>query len=187
LDYRIRWQQQRRRRQRKRVLIVPAALVLALALYWLLRNVGGAGSVYWVHQMPDSTRPHFAVAPALVYAVLSDGHVWGLGARDGKPVGSGPLFSAPEAFNATPTLAEHALYFGSDLGVLRALDARSGERLWERDTGAALRSQPLFWQGRLYVGNDEGRVYCFMPGGTKVWAVQLSDAVSGSRPRWISS
>ena len=179
VDYRNRWRQQRRARQRKRVLIVPGALVLALLLYWLLHIVGGGGSVYWVHQTPDDAVPHLAVSSLTVFAVLSDGHVEALGTRDGQPIGSGPFFSMPEAFNATPALAKHVLYFGSDLGMLRALDARSGELLWERDLGAAVRSKPLYYDGRLYVGTDQGRMYCFLPGGTKVWSVELRDAISG--------
>jgi outer membrane protein assembly factor BamB len=179
VDYRIRWRQQRRARQRKRVLIVPAAFVLALALYWLLGRVGGGGGVHWVHQTSADAAPHLAATPLLVFVVLADGHVEALRASDGGPVSDAPFFSVPEAFNATPTVTSQALYFGSDLGVLRALDARSGQLLWERDLGAAIRGQPLWHGDRLYVGTDGGRVYCFLPGGTKVWSVGLRDAISG--------
>ncbi|MCE5237506.1 PQQ-binding-like beta-propeller repeat protein [bacterium] len=179
MDYRIRWQQQRRQRRRKRLLIIPAALALAAVLYLLLRNVGGGGATYWVHEEPFHLTPHFAVSPSLVYAVWSDGHIEALRANTGAPTDATPFFSTPEGFNATPTVAQHILYVGSDAGVVRALDGRTGQKLWDHDTGAPVRCQPLLAGGRVYVGNEDGVVYCFMPGGTKVWTQRLTDGLAG--------
>ena len=178
MDYRIRWQQQRRQRRRKRLLIIPAALTLAAVLYLLLRNVGG-GATHWVYEAPDHLTPHFAVTPAFVYVVWSNGHIQALQVSNGQPTGAVPFFSVPEAFNTTPTVAQHTLYVGSEAGVLRALDARTGHKLWDHDTRAPLSCPPLFAGGRLYIGNGNGMVYCFLPGGTKVWVRQLPDGLSG--------
>jgi outer membrane protein assembly factor BamB len=179
VDYRIRWQQQRRQRRRKRLFIIPAALALASVLYLLLRNVGGAAA-YWEYRSPERLTPHFAVTPSLLLVAWANGHVTALRTADGQPTTSGPLFSVPEAFNTTPTAVQRVLYLGSDSGVLRAVDARAGHLLWSHDTGAPLRCQPLVTGGHVYVGNGDGMVYCFLPGGTKVWARQLDDGVSGA-------
>jgi len=178
VDYRIRWQQQRRQRQRKRLLIVPAALALATVLYLLVRGAGGAGS-NWVFEAPSHALPHFAVTPAFIYVAWPDGHLIALQTATGRPTAEAPVFSVPEAFNATPTVEEHTLYLGSDAGILRALNARTGQLVWDRDTGGPIRCQPLVISGRLFVGNGSGLVYCFRTGGAKMWSRQLEDGISG--------
>ncbi|MBU0609272.1 MAG: PQQ-binding-like beta-propeller repeat protein [Armatimonadetes bacterium] len=178
MDYRIRWQQQRRQRRRKRLLIIPAALALTAGLYLLLRDAGGSAP-YWMYQSPDRLTPHFTVAHGLVYVVWPNGHVQVLRTTTGRPTGAAPFFSVPEAFNTAPTVAQRALYLGSDSGVIRALDARTGHPLWDRNTGAPIRCQPVYAGGRVFVGNGAGKVYCFSPEGQKVWARQLDDGISG--------
>lgn len=179
MDYRIRWQQQRRQRRRKRLLIIPAALLLAAVLYWLLRSIGGGAQVFWVHQGPQRLLPHFTAALSYVYVAWPDGHIEVLRATDGSSLSRGPFFSVPEAFNVAPTVAHRVLYLASDFGVLRAINAGTGQPLWKRDTQAPIRAQPLFSQGRLYAGNEDGKVYCFTPEGARLWVKQLDLGLSG--------
>lgn len=179
MDYRTRWQQQRRLRQRKRLLAIPVALALAGLMALLARNVGGDGGVRWTYQIFDTMLPHMAAGQSLMYLAWPNGHIEALRLSDGVRIGRGPLYSVPEGFNASPTVAGEVLYIGSDLGIFRALDARSGKLLWKVDMEAPIRCQPLFHGGRVYVGNQAGRVYCFMPGGTRVWMRELGEAVAG--------
>lgn len=179
MDYRTRWQQQRRLRQRKRLLAIPIALAAAALMALLFRNVGGGGAVRWTYQIFDAMLPHLAAGESLMYLAWPNGHIEALRLSDGVRIGRGPFYSVPEGFNASPTVAGDVLYIGSDLGIFRALDAGSGKLLWKVDMEAPIRSQPLFHNGRVYVGNQAGRVYCFMPGGTRVWVRELGEAVSG--------
>lgn len=179
MDYRNRWQQRRRQRRQKQLLVIPA-LLLAVAFVWLLvRLWPGGGQTYWVHSEPGGLIPHFVVGPAAVYALWSDGHVLALRQNTGESLTSGPLFSVPEAFNATPLLADHTLYFGSDLGLLHAIDARTGQPLWEFDAEAPIRYAPQLAGGKLYFASDAGNVYCLDATGKKLWAAQLDSAPSG--------
>lgn len=199
MDYRVRWQERRRRRRQKQLLVIPAVALLATVLYLLIGLLPTRSDrAYWVYEEPGSRIPHFTVGPARVYVVWPDGHVVALHHRDGRSVTSGPLFSKPEAFNASPLLDRHALYFGSDLGVLHAIDARSGQRLWEFDAQAAIRYTPQVGEyelpaaggrpaaeaprapaERLYVGTDAGKVYCFDLAGRKQWVAELQAPLSG--------
>jgi len=49
---------------------------------------------------------------------------------------------------------------GAD-GIVRALDATSGNLLWKAYTGGAVRIAPTIWNGRCYVGSGDGWVYAF--------------------------
>lgn len=160
------------------MLIVPAALLLAAVLYLVLRNAGTGGD-HWTYEAPDHATPHFAVTPLLIYVAWPDGHVVTLNTVTGRANGDTPFFSVPEAFNTTPTIAERALFLGSDLGIIRAVDAHSGAPLWDRDTGAPIRCQPLVANGRMFFGNGDGVVYCLLTSGVKMWSRQLEDGVSG--------
>lgn len=179
MDYRVRWQQRRRQRAQKRLLAIPAALALAGLIYVLMRLFAGGGHVYWIYEQPGHLVPRFTAGPAILHVAWSDGHIDALKARDGLSLTSGPFFSTAEPFNTQPLLANHTLYVASDLGMLRALDARSGQRLWEFDAQSPIRARPVAEGGRLYFGNDAGKVYAFAAGGTKLWARELDAAVSG--------
>jgi outer membrane protein assembly factor BamB len=50
---------------------------------------------------------------------------------------------------------------GDDRGVLRALDALSGKAKWEAYTAGAIYLSPAVWEGRVYVGSADGRVYAY--------------------------
>ncbi len=184
VDYRIRWQLQRRKRQRKRLLLIPALLLIILAIYGMGRQLGRSPSHYWHYQAPFSGLPHFAVTPSLLYVAWPSGQIEALRTRDGRPLDPVSFFSCPDPFNANPLVVAHVLYIGSDLGILRALEARTGQRLWQLDTGAPIRCQPLFAQGYLYVGNEAGQLFCLRPDGVKIWQRALGDAISGQPAFW---
>jgi len=65
-------------------------------------------------------------------------------------------------FRPTAPVTGGGLVFtgGSD-GVVRALEAESGELKWKAFTGGAVRIAPTLWQGRLYAGSADGWVYAF--------------------------
>ncbi|MHB8995653.1 MAG: outer membrane protein assembly factor BamB family protein [Armatimonadota bacterium] len=180
MDYRIRWQQRRRQRRQKQLLIIPAALLLVVFVYLISRLFAGGGAkVFWVHEDADNLVPRFAVGPSLVYVAGADGHVTALQQQSGKSVTRGPFFSFPEAYNTTPLLADHTLYVASDLGRLRALDARTGQQQWVFEAQSPIRYAPQMAAGRLIFGTDGGKLYCFSPQGKKLWVKELGAALSG--------
>ena len=42
-----------------------------------------------------------------------------------------------------------------------AADAASGEKVWEFEVGAPVTASPAIAGGRLVIGAQDGRVYCF--------------------------
>ncbi len=52
------------------------------------------------------------------------------------------------------------LYFGSDRCRLYALDSATGTVAWQFITDGGIRAAPYLWNRAVYVGDDEGWVYC---------------------------
>ncbi|MBN1345124.1 MAG: PQQ-binding-like beta-propeller repeat protein [Phycisphaerae bacterium] len=69
------------------------------------------------------------------------------------------------------TMAGGSVFFGSSVtGEVIALDAATGQTRWTFATEGPVRFAPSVWQGRVYVGSDDGNVYCLSAGdGKLVW------------------
>lgn len=88
--------------------------------------------------------------------------------------------SAP-ARPTAPVAAGNLVFVGDDRGVLRALDALSGQVKWEAYAAGAIFLSPAVWEGRVYVGSADGRVYAFEAvTGRRLWSFRAAPA-----DRWI--
>jgi outer membrane protein assembly factor BamB len=62
------------------------------------------------------------------------------------------------------------IYAGTGYGLVVALDARSGDKLWEKYVGAPVRTSPTAAAERVFVLTKEGQVYCLSGSdGTELW------------------
>jgi len=59
------------------------------------------------------------------------------------------------------------LYVAELAGYIHCLDARTGEKYWDHDMGAATWSSPYWVDGKIYMGNDNGQVLIFAHGKEK--------------------
>jgi quinohemoprotein ethanol dehydrogenase len=86
-----------------------------------------------------------------------------------------------------PVAVDGVLYFASGLSVVHAVDAVTGKELWQYDpevgkvaglnlrTGWGVRGV-AFWQGKVYVGTQDGRLIAIdAQTGKPVWAQQTFD------------
>jgi outer membrane protein assembly factor BamB len=71
---------------------------------------------------------------------------------------------------SAPTAAGGLVFVGGADGIVRAIDAATGDFRWKACTGGAIRMPPTIWEGRAFVGSGDGWVYAY-------------DAATG-RPRW---
>ncbi len=63
-------------------------------------------------------------------------------------------------------VVDDELYVMSDKGVVSCLDTRTGDAHWTERLGGNFSSSPLFADGRIYVGNHEGKTFVIRPGKT---------------------
>jgi outer membrane protein assembly factor BamB/flagellar biosynthesis chaperone FliJ len=73
-------------------------------------------------------------------------------------------------------VAGDTLYFGSSAdGKVYALDAASGTERWSFFTGGPVRLAPTVAKGRVYVGSDDGFIYCLgAKDGKLAWRFQAA-------------
>ncbi|MBM4033774.1 MAG: hypothetical protein FJ291_18605 [Planctomycetes bacterium] len=88
----------------------------------------------------------------------------------------------PDAGRPTaPVTAGGLAFVGYENGVLRALDAATGQVRWQAYTAGPVYVAPAVWEGRLYAGSADGRVYAFEAAtGRCLWAFRAAPA-----ERWI--
>lgn len=62
------------------------------------------------------------------------------------------------------------LFATSGYGIVAALDPASGQRLWEKNLGAPIRTSPTAAGDRLFVISTQGNLHCFNGAdGTEMW------------------
>ena len=75
-----------------------------------------------------------------------------------------------------PVTAGGLIFVGDESGAVRALDA-DGKLRWEAATGGAVFFPPAVWQGRVYAGSADGRVYAFEAAtGRRLWCFRAAPA-----------
>jgi len=72
--------------------------------------------------------------------------------------------------------ADKTLYFGSSAeDRVYALNARTGRVCWTFFTEGPIRFAPTLWNGKVYVGSDDGYVYCLAAeSGSLLWKRQVA-------------
>jgi outer membrane protein assembly factor BamB len=66
--------------------------------------------------------------------------------------------------NPSPLVTGGQLYMVSDLGVLTAVDAKSGQELWRERLGGAFSASPTLADGRIYLVGEDATTYVLAPG-----------------------
>ena len=84
------------------------------------------------------------------------------------------------------------LYMAGDVGVLSAIDARTGQRVWQERTGGVFTASPVAADGKIYLLSEDGQAFVLAAGSAaapprvlarnRLNARQLaSPAISGGR------
>ena len=71
----------------------------------------------------------------------------------------------------SPVVADKRVFIASkDTHTLHALDADSGQRLWQYTAGGRIDSPPTIYEGRVLFGSADGYVYCLRAAdGALIW------------------
>ncbi len=98
------------------------------------------------------------------------GHLYAIDATQrGDITETGALWHNDEVQRSMSTVAVYdgVLYFCDLTGVMRALDPKTGEELWEHDTAAAVWSSPYVVDGKVFLGNEDGKLAVLAAGRQK--------------------
>lgn len=125
-----------------------------------------------------------AVAENRIFVGSTDNHLYSI-AQDGSEIWS---FEADNAIRCHITICDGTIYFGTDGGVLYAVNANSGQKQWEFKTGGILHSAGKIFDGgtvsdrtlyfSAYLGVDKGdRIYSIdSESGSKNWSKKIRGA-----------
>ena len=85
---------------------------------------------------------------------------------------------------STPFLENEALYMGiigNGTGSIIAINANNGDELWKRDVSGSVSASPIVYDGKLYVCDREGILYCLnASNGALIWQMTVGDFVTTS-------
>jgi len=78
-----------------------------------------------------------------------------------------------------PVVAQGKVYIGASDGKLYALDAETGDREWEFQTGDKIWSTPAIDEDTLYVGSFDNKLYALSTAdGSKQWEFETGGAIA---------
>jgi len=119
----------------------------------------------WRYENPQRQFPFYSLAALVGEKVILGGRdksVHCLNARTGKQIWE---FVTKSRVDSSPALVTGAtgdrVYVGSNDGRFYVLDAANGNKLWEFNAGAPLSASPAIAEGRIVIGSQDGKLYCF--------------------------
>jgi len=128
-------------------------------------------------------------------AVVNTADTWPLfrGDAQGRAVAATTLPDKPEllwkkefkgaAFEGTAVIADGILYIGTNnsdaSGDFYALELAGGAEKWKFHTEAGFSSAAGLRDGKIYVGNFEGRCFCLDAAGKQLWSFDAKATVHG--------
>ena len=77
-------------------------------------------------------------------------------------------FISGQRVSSSPALVNATLYVGSEDGRLYAVDAATGEKLWDFLTGDKITSSPAMAEGTVYISSHDGCLYAIAQKGTDI-------------------
>ncbi|WP_421939197.1 PQQ-binding-like beta-propeller repeat protein [Pedobacter sp.] len=81
----------------------------------------------------------------------------------------------------TPAYADNLVIFGNSLGLIEALQAKTGKKVWSFKTQGAIYSSPIIAQKQVIVGSGDGNIYALnLATGKLNWKKATQNAVLGS-------
>ena len=129
------------------------------------------GKELWRFADPEhhsaANRPVVGLGMAFIAGGFSKGEVFAL-----KLGGSGALppeqaaWSIKKAAPNKPSmlLIDDLLYLFNDGGIASCVEAKTGNVLWSERFGGNCSASPIFADGRIYMGNEEGKLTVLAPG-----------------------
>jgi len=84
-----------------------------------------------------------------------------------------------QAGYGSPVSDEQRIYLVDNGGVLFAFDVKDGRQLWRKNLGTIQKSSPVFGDGKLYVGTENGKFYILKPRGDGVDVLDEDEMPAG--------
>lgn len=90
-------------------------------------------------------------------------YLYSIDLTSGEHLWPAATVTAERPISTPPVVAGDTVYIASEDGVVRAVDATSGETLWQWETGLHVRAAPVVVDGVVFVAGGDGYVYALGP------------------------
>jgi len=100
-----------------------------------------------------------AVSEKMVYIVSDDRHVYAINRKDGSMAWKYLLKG--DTGESSPVICNNKLLVCTKTGIVSILDAKTGNLLWEYDTGEQIIASPAVINGYFYILTFKGTLFCF--------------------------
>ena len=120
--------------------------------------------ILWQYEHPERHFPFYASAAVTADIVVIGGRdkmVHALKPQTGELLWTYP---AKSRVDSSPVIVGERVFFGTVGGELVALNLNSGKKTWEFVIGASIVASLSVVEGKLVIGTDDGRIYCFGKG-----------------------
>jgi outer membrane protein assembly factor BamB len=136
------------------------------------------GTIKWDYKNTTGGYLHSAaVVNNLVY-VATDGTFYALNVQTGEPAWLSLIGRVSES---SPAIADGLIVFGTDKGLIVALDATSRMEKWHYGTGIAdVVSSPLIANGTIFIASNDGNIYALTMNGVLKWKYSTGNNVKSS-------
>ncbi len=171
----------------------PSVCDCQLTLYGIT-CLGPAGDFDFTPQVTSAQRLEQAAAEAQVADLPVSGGDWPMFRADAACTAQAAAV-VPEKVNllweddlraatvpglycvTAPVTAGGLTFFAGADGIVRAVEAGTGDVRWKAYTGGPVRMPPTIWEGRAFVGSGDGWVYCLEAGtGRLLWRFRAAPA-----------
>lgn len=75
------------------------------------------------------------------------------------------MVNADAKISTPPVVTRDAVYFGTESGRVYAVDADTGEELWQWQTGSFVRASPVVVEGAAFLASGDGTIFAVGPAG----------------------
>jgi outer membrane protein assembly factor BamB len=152
-------------------------------------------SIRWKFETDGIIRSSADVADGIISFASDDGNVYALEIETGIELWKFDLGSSgtprflpdtlpPYVYDymqSSPVSQDGILYAGSGSGSLYALDLATGEKRWQFDVDARIRSTPAIDERHVYVGTWDGNLYALtIESGDIVWQYDCGGIIQSS-------
>lgn len=79
----------------------------------------------------------------------------------------------------TPTYNNNLVIFGNSLGLVEALNRKTGKPIWTYKTKGAIYSSPIISSGLVILGSGDGNIYALTLKGKLAWKASANKSVLG--------
>lgn len=140
----------------------------------------GNGSINWIYKNSSAGYTSSAsVMNNLALAGSKDGSFYAFNVQTGEP--SWQTMTG-KVIESSPAIGDGIIVFGTNGGLVIALDAAGGKEKWRYDTGLGdIKSSPVIADGTVYVGSNDGSIYALTTArGSLKWKYSTGSNVESS-------